>query len=150
MSIKLDKLKNYIKLCKIIYNDLLLLSLQAREAWPFKRYFPCFVKLFCLYPYNAYLIFSSKSEKHVTEGNKDWTFEVYLLIGEPISRFRLFEWLKMTCARSYVLFLNFLSHGRGFYCFCGQMSCTYPVQWLKLAQSQQNKFSILKFAKLAK
>ena len=44
---------------------------------------------------------------------KDWTIEVYLLKGEQSSWWLLIESLKMTCARSCVWFLNFLSNGEG-------------------------------------
>ena len=39
---------------------------------------------------------------------KDWTFEAYLLTEEITSWFLWIKLLKMTCARSYAWFLNFL------------------------------------------
>ena len=65
---------------------------------------------------------------------------MYLLIGELISWFMLFESLKTTCARSYAWFLNFLSNGEGFDCFCDRTPCPNFVRWLRIAQSQQNDF----------
>ena len=38
---------------------------------------------------------------------KDWTYKAYLLTEETSSWFLLIESLKITCARSYVWFLNF-------------------------------------------
>ena len=43
--------------------------------------------------------------KRVTERN--WTYKVYLLTEETSSWFPLIETLKITCAKSYVWFLNF-------------------------------------------
>ena len=48
---------------------------------------------------------------------KDWTFEVYLSTGERSSEFPLVESPKVTCARPYAWFLNFLSHREDLDCF---------------------------------
>ena len=99
-------------------------------------------------------ILLQKSEKHVTEKDKDWTFKVSLLIGEPISWFRLFESLKMTCARSYAWFLNFLPDGEGFDCFLwpnvmskpSKMTETCPksAKWLNFEQLKSSKMTSFK------
>ena len=96
-------------------------------------------KIVCLYSYH---------QKNVLQEEiKDWTFEAFLSTEETNSWFLLIESLKMTCARSYVWFLNFLD------CFSWHvfpklsnitMTCPKSVEeneWgrLWLAQSQQHK-----------
>ena len=63
-------------------------------------------------------IFCHTYQKNVLQKEiKDWTFEVYLLTGKLSSWFQLIELLKMTCTRSYALFVNFLSSIEGLDCF---------------------------------
>ena len=95
-------------------------------------------------------ILLQKSEKHVTEKDKDWTFEVSLLIGEPISWFRLFESLKMTCARSYAWFLNFLPDGEGFDCFLWPNVMSKPSKMTETCPKSAKWLSILSSSKVAK
>ena len=67
-----------------------------------------------------YILFCCTNQKNVLQKEiKDWTFEVYLLTGEPSSWFGLTESLKMTCARSNAWFLDFLWNGQGLDCFSG-------------------------------
>ena len=71
----------------------------------------------CFFILIMHILFCRTNQKNVLQKEiKDWTFEVYLLTGEPSSWFALIESLKMTCARSYARFLNFLSNG-GLVCF---------------------------------
>ena len=48
---------------------------------------------FLCHSYHTYFILSLKSEKRVTENIKDWTFEVYLLTGEPSQFLSPAEWI---------------------------------------------------------
>ena len=89
-----------------------------------KIYFSSYVKPFVFIPFNAYFTSPHKSEKKcVNKRNwtwnlkRDWTFEIYLLTGKHISCILPTQSLKITCARSYAWFLNFLSKGRGFRLF---------------------------------
>ena len=83
----------------------------------YNRYFPSYLKLF-LFIFIMHILFCWTYQKNLLQkGMKDWTFEVYLLTGELSSWFRLIESLKMTCARSYLWFLNFLSSGGCLDCF---------------------------------
>ena len=78
-----------------------------------KRYFPSYVKLL------VSLLSVCTNEKNTLQKEiKDSAFEFYLLTGEP-SQFMtlLIESLKMTYARSFVWFLNFLSNQEGWDCF---------------------------------
>ena len=64
-----------------------------------------------------HILFCHTNQKNLLQKEiKDWTFEAYLLTEETSSRFLLTESLKMTCARSYAWFLNFLSNGEGLDC----------------------------------
>ena len=82
-----------------------------------KDIFPVALNFLCLYSYHEYFILWHNSAKRVKERIKDWTFEVYLITGEDSSWFLLIESVKITCARSYTWFLNFLSNGEGLDCF---------------------------------
>ena len=95
-------------------------------------------------------ILLQKSEKHVTEKYKDWIFEVSLLIREPISWFRLFESLKMTWARSYAWFLNFLSDREGFNCFLWPNVLSKPSKMTETCPKSEKWLSILSSLKVAK
>ena len=68
-----------------------------------------FVSLFL----SCILYFVAQIRKPCYRKTRDWTFEVYLLMGEPSLWFLLIEWLKMIFARSCACFLNFLSNGEG-------------------------------------
>ena len=58
-----------------------------------------------------HILFCYKNQKNMLQKEiKNWTFEVYLLLGSRWS------W-KMTCARSVACFLNFLSNGVSLDCF---------------------------------
>ena len=55
------------------------------------------------------ILFCCKNQKNMLQEEiKDGTFEAYLLPEETSSSFLLIESFKMTYARSYVWFLNFL------------------------------------------
>ena len=83
-----------------------------------KKIFPQLCNTFCIFILNMHILFCCKNQKSVLQIKiKDCIFEVYLLTEEPNSWFPLIESWKMTCARSYVWFLNFLSNDVGLDCF---------------------------------
>ena len=56
-----------------------------------------------------HILFCPSNQKNMLQKEmKDWTFEVYLLIGELSSWFPLIESVKITYDSPYVWFLNFL------------------------------------------
>ena len=71
---------------------------------------------------------------------KGWTFEVYLITGELSSWFWMAESLKMTCARPYVWFLNFLS-SRGLDCFL-QPNVLRKLSKINCGLANDNKMKI--------
>ena len=78
--------------------------------------FSQFFKTFCVFILIINILFCRKNQKNVLQKEiKDWTLEAYLLIEE-----------KLTCARSYLWFLN---------CF-GLFFLTY------LAQTQENNWPV--------
>ena len=120
-----------------------------------KKIFPQLCNTFCIFILNMHILFCCKNQKSVLQIKiKDCIFEVYLLTEEPNSWFPLIESWKMTCARSYVWFLNFLSNGVGLDCFLqpvlpklSKITVTCP-KWGKenkqgqfwLVQSQPNEY----------
>ena len=63
----------------------------------------------CLYPYHAYFILLHKSQKCITERNKNKRLNIWSLFINWVTQF-----LKMICARSYVWLLSFI---KGLDCF---------------------------------
>ena len=56
-----------------------------------------------------HILFCPSNQKNMLQKEmKDWTFEVYLLIGKLSSWFPLIESVKITYDSPYVWFLNFL------------------------------------------
>ena len=52
------------------------------KKYPFKRYFPSYVKLFSLYSYHAHFILPQKSQKRVTERNERLNLRSLLISWE--------------------------------------------------------------------
>ena len=76
------------------------------------------LKAFCDFFLAMHILYCCKNQQNVLQKKiKDWTLEVYLLTGETSSWLLLTESPKVTCARSYAWFLNFLSNGEGLDCF---------------------------------
>ena len=111
----------------------------------------------CLYPYHAYFILLHKSQKCITERNKNKRLNVWSLFINWVTQF-----LKMICARSYVWLLSFI---KGLDCFLkpnvspklSKMTVTCPKSVkinkkgrFRLVQSHQNynQFKLLKVSKV--
>ena len=112
-----------------------------------KKIFPQLCNTFWIFILNMHFLFCCKNQKNVLQ-IKIKDFEVCFLTQEPNSWFPLIESWKMTCARSYVWFLNFLSNGVGLDCFLqpnvlpklGKITVTYPP-----VQSAEKKINRINF-----
>ena len=71
----------------------------------------------CLYSYHTYFFCCTNQKKCVTKRNKILNFWSLFINWEPSSSFPLIESLKITCARSHALFLNFLWYRECLDCF---------------------------------
>ena len=79
--------------------------LLIRSFW---KIFPQFSKTFFIFFLIMHILFCLKNQKNMLQREiKSWTFKAYLLTANISSWFLLIESLKITCARSYVWFLNF-------------------------------------------
>ena len=111
-----------------------------------------------------HILFCCTNQKNMLQKEITYlTLEVYLLAGEPTSWFPMIESLKMTCPRSYVWFLIFLSNGKSLDCLLlfnillqvSEITLSFPksvkmneYSQFSLALSQQNEYHFWTFSEM--